>query len=881
MLLFLSLSTGCIERLTWTGVKSEVSAIAGGIVEVRDLKSILNGAKVEVPPGLMGQDREVEIAKANDIFPSGYVAMGPAVRFKPESVNLPLKSVYNFKFTIPLNPKALPSRHASIAKVVVFRLKPNSTIPVAPPFSNMIPDIKKGTLTFEAGAFTTYQAAIRADAGQPTRRLYTFRAMTGISMGANGAASIGMRNHEKFDIIAPMGGYTDWIYMTHYMENYMFAGFCKAQDPTCQLGVDYLGKVNPTEQYQEGQDFNNWIPNDNGGNFDRSDYVQFMQDFALAYGNYAFYNPNSPYLAPGLALSYLDKGDYERCQPPIAALPITICNYEYNPHGAYPVIPVCDGEDGDPKGSYDPSKAHHKPFEVLLAIDVNGNGKRDYAEPVFFNSHERYQDIGADGLPDHRETGPKGAYHAVNNPDPAGDNYHYLLNPTGTEKNWKYDQGEPFEDYGLDGVQAHGPCQADYGEGNGRYDNNPWRERFMEHGIRAMLKYMSKEELARLNIYIDAGIRDFASSVVNGNQTIGGLAALGLSAKAWSRFCNLPGAPCPNGFFEFNLVEASLLGDHVLVRYGNPDATEREKENGDGKHVGTVEQVLGRFMTLYSFLDAKWPGGDYKQEELADLGRLSRIELFFSPAVAVCREKSSRICLPQYSNMECATDSQCPNGEYCDFGHCHSRPGIRGQGCDNGSQCTDHKSCLFGNCYDGIKSCTVNADCQSGEVCGPRLCDRDDSCMAGEKCQYSRCIKLKGRLSRCVTDADCPSNETCEGERTYSILLPPGYFNPANSSKRYPVVYINHGYGQEPHHLNASVIISGTYMMTGDIQKMIIVFPDGKCNLEECKRGSWYANGPGVDGTSRYRFEDSVIELLEHIDRKYRTKRQKWITLYK
>ena len=32
---------------------------------------------------------------------------------------------------------------------------------------------------------------------------------------------------------------------------------------------------------------------------------------------------------------------------------------------------------------------------IILAVDFNGNGRRDYGEPVINNGHERFDDVGA------------------------------------------------------------------------------------------------------------------------------------------------------------------------------------------------------------------------------------------------------------------------------------------------------------------------------------------------------------------------------------------------------------------------------------------------------------------------------------------------------
>ena len=47
---------------------------------------------------------------------------------------------------------------------------------------------------------------------------------------------------------------------------------------------------------------------------------------------------------------------------------------------------------------------------------------------------------------------------------------------------------------------------------------------------------------------------------------------------------------------------------------------------------------------------------------------------------------------------------------------------------------------------------------------------------------------------------------------------------------RYPVVYLMHGYGQKPEDLAIALGILFGYTASGTFQKIITVFPDGKCN---------------------------------------------------
>jgi len=75
---------------------------------------------------------------------------------------------------------------------------------------------------------------------------------------------------------------------------------------------------------------------------------------------------------------------------------------------------------------------------VLCDTTQPGNGLYDEGEP--------FDDVGADGLSDTFEPG----YDPENNPDPSGDNYDVDNNPDGTETNELWDTGEPFTDCYFD-----------------------------------------------------------------------------------------------------------------------------------------------------------------------------------------------------------------------------------------------------------------------------------------------------------------------------------------------------------------------------------------------------------------------------------------------
>jgi hypothetical protein len=306
---------------------------------------------------------------------------------------------------------------------------------------------------------------------------------------------------------------------------------------------------------------------------------------------------------------------------------------EYNPDGRLPVIAFCDGEDGDPPGDFDDAVPHGEPVEVLYAVDVNGNGRRDRDEPILRQTSEPYDDVGCDGVPSRDEPG----FDAVARPDPAGDDYDWYRNPLGTEGNWRRDAcGEPFRDVGLDGV-AGTPQAADggfdFGEGNGRFDDNPNYARFLERNPGDLFRALPPAERARLRFWVDAGIRDVFNFATAGDHFAGQLQAAGENVRIYDDHAKLlppdrdrpvyfPDAARPDPFGE--------RGRHVFVRYGDPDADAHALAEGDGAHVGTPTQAINRFMTMLDWVLRRWPDGDYAPVP-PPFAREDRVVFFDSP----------------------------------------------------------------------------------------------------------------------------------------------------------------------------------------------------------------------------------------------------------
>ncbi|WP_461125477.1 alpha/beta hydrolase [Spirosoma aerophilum] len=98
----------------------------------------------------------------------------------------------------------------------------------------------------------------------------------------------------------------------------------------------------------------------------------------------------------------------------------------------------------------------------------------------------------------------------------------------------------------------------------------------------------------------------------------------------------------------------------------------------------------------------------------------------------------------------------------------------------------------------------------------------------------------------------------------FSIYLPPDYYV---SNRRYPVVYLLHGYGDNETswvQFGEADRIADEGIKAGELPPMIIVMPNGGA--------SWFVN----DYQNKVRYEDMFVqELIPHIDSMFRTRTQR------
>jgi hypothetical protein len=858
--------TGTLEvEVLPEGYGCAVSATAQGMVTPGAAPLALSGDDAAATMGLpKGADTpnynsflwsvpafDGSVACAPDLALAGHRALGPAVTFGPVDRRFPRE----IPLSVPINPARFPSA-ARLRHLRVAYSGPSFKAPRAVPVTDARVTQVNGqwALSFMAPLLGTYQAFVADDAGtQVRKRKLTYRGVTGVSMGGGGTATFGMRHHDQFDVMAPLGGPVDWTWLLHYIENNHLGGFRPIPHGTtlkdiqlaatpCQTNADcqadetcvgeqgnppgkcrLLPKTN--DVYAHPSTFNTWwyeYPRaGNGGSFSRRDYSQIFRDLALMYGNpngdnFAENGENLPAGVPpdhgsvvgdhpnrecAVTVDPLDCADGsdtcpekvkqqeldQNCPKERCSHTLSLSNYyddEYNPDGIFPVITVCDGSPQNqsmtPYANTWSASGDDYPLEVGLAVDYNGNGVRDEMEPIIRAGHEPWDDTGADGLMSKDEPG-----YSVDNRDPNGDDYDPQYNPTGTEGDHRYQQGEPFQDVGLDGV-PNTPQQPadgwkkpgdgyDVGEGDGKFTVTRGLQRFWDRDAHSIARRMvdpaqvpggdlTDDRLSRLDVWTDGGLRDLFNFGVDAQHLVGAFAARGRYATYLSGFGATPGLDPANPNYDPKLVDYDELPGIVLQRYGHIDPSSTDIDQGSGQHVGTGSEVASRLEAAIFFITSRWRN----KPELT-----MRVETGPDTSVDGCKEGSETITFPAV-----------------------------------------------------------------GQPLGP------------------------------------------SGRRGLAgISYPPGYCHKSLQDVRYPVIYLLHGYGQGPEDLEATIVLLQNWMNDSlysgarRLPKALIVYVDGRCRADaagnaECIRGTFFADSPRKTGAH----DDAWwLELMDHVNKSYRT----------
>lgn len=478
----------------------------------------------------------------------------------------------------------------------------------------------------------------------------THRVIGGMSMGAM-SLTIALERPYTFDLVGALGGYPDMTYMMAQMLRLHFAGFCDL--PTLQAALPDLDQVSgcpaptPRSELEFPQSFNHLHYDDNGITMSRGFYADIIDNFSSAFGNLStLEHPQSPLHPIGLDLDWLrSTPSWERCQqnrPLDAAASFSL---ETNPDGLYPVYPLCDQSRPEASGllpsEFDPDAPRTTPIAGLAFVDLDGDGVRHPEEPLFLNPWERFRDVGPDGCDNASEDGLGGCLEtpSATATDPNGDDYHWRDNPSGLEKNDRFDPGEPYSDLGLDGLAAREGLPADLGEGNGRWDASPAFAHLLAHDADTLLESIPEAALDAMDFWVDGGIRDALHAGVVARRMVASLTSRGREPRVYHGFGGDLVPDLPPDEFALQVLNrdlsASAIGRDIYVEYGNPSATQAEIENGDGKHVGTTSDAINRLAAFLAAAFSRLSAPLFEVQEL-DL-EVSRFDSFYSEALGARR----------------------------------------------------------------------------------------------------------------------------------------------------------------------------------------------------------------------------------------------------
>lgn len=811
----------------------------------------LAGATISLPEGADKQSEgsflwgvqpfAADIACGEDAGLEGYVALGPAITFGPAGKvfqrEVPL--------SVPVNPALLPDegrwRHLRLAYSGPGFSAPR-TIPVADPRVEKVDG--QWAVTFKAPRLGTYQAVVKINAGTKARkRRLTHRAVIGVSMGGGGTAMMGLRHHDLFDVLAPLGGPVDWTWLLSHIEQNHLGGFrpiasgtqagdiplsaasCAtsaecAPDETC-LGAlpAAAGKCvvlsAPRDPYEHPSTFNTWwyeYPRaGNGGQFSRSEYVKIFRDLALMFGN-----PNGENLSPGAEnlpagvrpddpsqvgdhangeckvwvepLDGPDRPEQEAiaqsCPVERCSHPLTLNGYyddEYNPDGAFPVITVCDGAPQNEALTPYANTWHPEgnQYPLELALAVDYNGNGVRDEL------EPIVRAGRERWDDDGEDGlPSAAeagYAPFVNEDPAGDDYNAQYNPGGTEGDHRWQPGEAFDDVGLDGVA-----------GTAQQPEGGW---------------------AQPGDGYDVGEGDGQLTVSSGLQRFWDHDPHSVVRRMTQ---DLPGG---------ELTDAALARLDVWTDGGTRDLFNFMV---DAQHLVGAFAARGRDVSyLTDFTQA--PGLDPTKP------------LEFTPS-RIVYEDLQGIVLQRYGKID-------PGPQDIEDGS--------GQHVGTASEIAARlQTALY----------FIGSRWPEPEL-RQRVLESNDAPAEG--------------VDECEVTGSCEFEFTSSFGRKgpVAVSLPPGYGHKDQQDRRYPVLFVLHGYGQEPQDLTAAFAVVRTWMnsstdsMASRLPKAIIVYVDGRCRpgadgKAECIQGTLFADSARQGGVQ---LEQWWLELMDEVAHRYRT----------
>ena len=256
------------------------------------------------------------------------------------------------------------------------------------------------------------------------RRCFTYRAVAGVSMGGGASSKMGFTYPELFDVVGIMGTpFSETTFFWNMMINEFMGGFCDLEtleavmaanpdnpdilnDPSTPGVFCGLHDITPedgyTEAYQqvephqypaveESQCYlfrsghNNWYRGPDagrGGTFSRNGLIEITHDIVAAYGNRCI-TTREQLLPTGRQRDLLVHGAWnQQHNASLCDNPISENFYNKSIIQTVPTPSLLLRWRGGQDGFLQPGDEHNLVVDYLLAVDLNGNGKREYGEPV-------------------------------------------------------------------------------------------------------------------------------------------------------------------------------------------------------------------------------------------------------------------------------------------------------------------------------------------------------------------------------------------------------------------------------------------------------------------------------------------------------------------
>lgn len=372
-----------------------------------------------------------------------------------------------------------------------------------------------------------------------------FRAIAGVSMGAYGAMNVGTKHADLFGTIAALGGPVD---MRQLLRDMVSDNLEVKSQTTIPLNV--------------GDDFT----------FDhqapypgRNTRLSMIKDLVVAFGDPFLHHPDPSrqYLAMDSEPAQILRDDA------FGSFTLAV-----NQRG------FLDGGDANKDGVRQTTETATDPVDVLLLAGGSLPGIATGATGVDAGGR-MLADLNGDGVYD------------------VGDGIVLNLSEpfTDTNANDVFDAGEPFRDFGLDGVQGSG----DYGEGNGRFDWDPDRANWLAEDPLTRLEARSRADIGAQRIYMDVGTEDEFGFGKHYDNIVAVLEGKGLAVDV------------ENGFPANCAQVPNLAQQYLLVRYagghvGIPEADDVRDNLLHGDVCGSLA-IWQRLLTMISYMDSSFPDG--------------------------------------------------------------------------------------------------------------------------------------------------------------------------------------------------------------------------------------------------------------------------------